>query len=86
MRYAFFRLMARLGFWKLYRPEIKKELRDIVAGNGLVVSLLYDADLLPEQLAAQKELTLGLVEAYNRLEGVLLAFKYIELQGMRVTK
>jgi hypothetical protein len=44
------------------------------------VSLLYDLDLLPEQLSAQEEMTIGLFAAYNRLEGVLLAFKAMELQ------
>ena len=74
-----------LGLTRLYRPELKKELLSIVS-VPIVQSLLYDADLLPEQLMSQKKITLGLVEAYNRLEGVLLAFKYLELQGINIEK
>jgi hypothetical protein len=35
---------------------------------------------MPEQLSAQKEMTIGLFAAYNRLEGILLAFKAMELE------
>jgi len=62
----------------LYRPELNIELLK-VAQKPIVLSLLYDLDLMPEQLPAQKELTIGLFAAYNRLEGVLLAFKAMEL-------
>jgi len=62
----------------LYRPELNIELLK-VAQKPIVLSLLYDLDLMPEQLSAQKELTIGLFAAYNRLEGVLLAFKAMEL-------
>lgn len=58
----------------LYRPELHKELIAL-ANKPIVQSLLYDLDLLPEQLISQKEMTIGLFAAYNRLEGVLLAFK-----------
>ena len=68
---------------ELYRPTLKKELMSI-ANRPIVQSLLYDADLLPEQLRSQKDLTIGLFAAYNRLEGVLLAFKYLELQGIKL--
>ena len=67
----------------LYRIELNKELLGI-ANRPIVQNLLYDADLLPEQLLSQKELTIGLFAAYNRLEGVLLAFKYLELQGIKL--
>lgn len=66
---------------ELYRPELNKELLATVGKRPEVVSLLYDLDLLPEQLASQEKLTLGLFAAYNRLEGVLLAFKAMELMG-----
>ncbi len=75
-----------MAITKLYRPQIKEELLDMAKGNPLIISLLYDADLLPEQLGSQQEMTLGLFGAYNRLEGVLLAFRAIELLEMRVTK
>jgi hypothetical protein len=63
---------------ELYRPELNKELLATVGRRPEVVSLLYDLDLLPEQLASQ-DLTLRLFAAYNRLEGVLLAFEAMEL-------
>ena len=63
---------------ELYRPELKKELL-AVTKKPVVQSLLYDLDLLPEQLDSQEELTVGLFGAYNRLEGILLAFKAMEL-------
>ena len=66
---------------ELYRPELKRALMEIVR-QPIIQSLLYDADLLPEQLRSQKEMTIGLFAAYNRLEGVLLAFKYLNLQGI----
>jgi hypothetical protein len=47
--------------------------------NPTIVRLMYDLDLMPEQLSAQKEMTIGLFAAYNRLEGILLAFKAMEL-------
>lgn len=62
---------------ELYRPELNKELLKL-ANRPIVLNLLYDADLLPEQLSSQKEMTIGLFAAYNRLEGILLAFKYLE--------
>ena len=62
----------------LYRPGLNKELAAL-SRKPIVLSLLYDLDLLPEQLESQEELTLGLFAAYNRLEGVLLAFKTMEL-------
>ena len=64
---------------ELYRPTINKALME-VANKPIVSSLLYDLDLTPEQLISQKEMTIGLFAAYNRLEGVLLAFKAMELQ------
>lgn len=70
---------------ELYRPELKKALLEVV-NHPIVLSLLYDADLLPEQLLSQKELTIGLFAAYNRLEGVLLAFKYLEANGFEEWK
>ena len=63
---------------ELYRPELKQELLD-VANKPDVQSLLYDLDLLPEQLLSQNEMTVGLFAAYCRLEGVLLAFKAMEI-------
>lgn len=66
-------------FVRLYRPELKKELL-AMAHKPIVTSLLYDLDLMPEQLKSQENLTIGLFAAYNRLEGVLLAFKAMELQ------
>jgi hypothetical protein len=68
---------------ELYRPQLKEELLELVH-KPIIQNLLYDADLLPEQLSAQKEMTVGLFAAYNRLEGVLLAFKYLELQGINI--
>ena len=68
---------------ELYRPQLRRELLEFVR-KPIIQNLLYDADLLPEQLKAQKEMTLGLFAAYYRLEGVLLAFKYLELQGIKV--
>lgn len=68
---------------ELYRPKLNKQLLDL-ASLPIVRNLLYDADLLPEQLISQKEITVGLFAAYNRLEGVLLAFKYLETQGIKV--
>lgn len=62
----------------LYRPELNKELL-LIARKPIVVSILYDLNLLPEQLSSQEKLTRGLFAAYNRLEGVLLAFKAAEL-------
>jgi hypothetical protein len=64
---------------ELYRPELNKQLFTVLH-KPIVQSLLYDLDLLPEQLIAQKELTIGLFAAYNRLEGVLLAFKAMEME------
>ena len=67
----------------LYRPVLDKVLLSLV-NEPIIQSLLYDYDLLPEQLLSQKEMTIGLFEAYNRLEGVLLAFKYIDFQNMKI--
>ena len=64
---------------ELYRPEIHKELLDI-ANTPIMQNLLYDLDLLPEQLEAQKEMTIGLFAAYNRMQGILIAFKYLQLE------
>ena len=66
---------------ELYRPELNQELLELV-NEPLILSLLYDSDLLPEQLSSQKEMTVGLFAAYNRLEGVLLAFKCLEMNGI----
>ena len=66
----------------LYRPGINEELLRTVAQKPIVVSLLYDIDLLPEQLASQENMTIGLFAAYNRLEGILLAFKALEMAGV----
>ena len=66
---------------ELYRPILKKELLALV-NISVIQSLLYDADLLPEQLISQEKMIIGLFAAYNRLEGILLAFKYLEIQGM----
>jgi hypothetical protein len=65
---------------ELYRPTLNKALLEVTR-KPLVQSLLYDLDLLPEQLLSQKEMTVGLFAAYNRLEGVLLAFKCMELEA-----
>jgi hypothetical protein len=67
----------------LYRPVLNKELLDLVR-KPIIQSLLYDSNMLPEQLSSQKEMTIGLFEAYNRLVGVLLAFKYIDIQNMEI--
>ena len=67
----------------LYRPKLNTALLD-TAKRPIVQSLLYDLDILPEQLSSQKKLTVGLFEAYNRLEGILLAFKYLEMQGVKI--
>lgn len=64
---------------ELYRPKINPELQKM-AQTPLAQSLLYDLDLLPEQLASQEKMTVGLFAAYCRLEGVLMAFKAIEIQ------
>jgi hypothetical protein len=61
---------------------LKAELLELVR-KPIVQNLLYDADLLPEQLSAQKKMTVGLFAAYNRLEGILLAFKYLEVRGVK---
>lgn len=66
---------------ELYRPELNKELLNLVR-KPVIQGALYDLDLLPEQLSSQKEVTIGLFAAYNRLEGFLLAFKTMELQEM----
>lgn len=63
---------------ELYRPVISKALYDMV-DKPIVLSILYDLDLLPEQLESQKEMTIGLFSAYCRLEGFLLAFKAMEI-------
>lgn len=63
---------------ELYRPVLNKELLSIVS-RPIIQSLLYDLDLLPEQLISQKEMTIGLFAAYNRLEGILLAFKAMDI-------
>lgn len=68
---------------ELYRPEINEELLELTR-KPIVLSPLYDVDLMPEQLSAQKEITIGLFAAYNRLEVVLLAFKYLEFQGIKI--
>jgi hypothetical protein len=65
---------------ELYRPQLNKELLRMANENPTIVSLMYDLNLLPEQLSAQKEMTIGLFAAYNRLEGILLAFKAMELE------
>ena len=67
--------------FELYRPELKKALLELV-NQPAILNLLYDADLLPEQLASQKRMTVGLFAAYNRLEGILLAFKYLQINGI----
>jgi len=64
---------------KLYRIKLHKQLLT-VANNPIVQSVLYDLDLLPEQLESQKEMTVRLFAAYNRLEGILLAFKIMEVR------
>jgi hypothetical protein len=64
----------------LYRPELNHELLRWASTKPVIQSLLYDLDLLPEQLLAQKEMTVGLFAAYNRLEGVLIAFKAMEIE------
>lgn len=64
---------------ELYRPVLHPELLKVVH-KPIVQSLLYDLDLLPEQLSSQKDMTLKLYAAYNRLEGVLLAFKAMEME------
>lgn len=63
---------------EFYRPKLNKELL-VLSYKPIVQNLLFDLDLLPEQLSAQKEMTVGLFAAYNRLEGVLLAFKAMEM-------
>lgn len=63
---------------ELYRPVLNKELLSIVS-RPIIQSLLYDLNLLPEQLISQKEMTIGLFAAYNRLEGILLAFKAMDI-------
>lgn len=70
---------------ELYRPELKSQLLSLT-NKPVIWSLLYDADLLPEQLESQREMTVGLFAAYNRLEGVLLAFKYMEMVEHEGTK
>jgi hypothetical protein len=64
---------------KLSRPILNAELLRI-ANTPIVRVLLYDLDLLPEPLIAQEEMTIELCAAYNRLVGVLLAFKFMEMQ------
>lgn len=63
---------------ELYRPVLNKELLKLV-NKPIVQSLLYDLDLLPEQLISQQEMTTGLFRAYCRLEGILMAFKAMEM-------
>jgi hypothetical protein len=63
---------------ELYRPEISKALLKF-AEAPIAQSVLYDLDFLPEQLNSQKNLTIGLFAAYNRLEGFLLAFAAMDL-------
>lgn len=62
----------------LKRPTINKELMAITK-KPIVQSLLYDLDLLPEQLMSQQEVTPGLVRAYYRLDGILMTLKAMEL-------
>jgi len=70
--------MTRRPMSDLYRPELHHELLRWASAKPAIQSLLYDLDLLPEQLIAQKEMTVGLFAAYNRLEGILIAFKAME--------
>ena len=64
---------------KLYRPEINQDLLRLVNEKPMVQSILYDLNLFPEQLASQEKMTVRLFAAYNRLEGILLAFKAMEM-------
>lgn len=73
--------MSQVKTVEISRPELNHALMDMVS-KPIVQSLLYDSDLLPEQLESQKEFTVGILSAYSRLEGVLLAFKYLEVQGV----
>jgi hypothetical protein len=66
------------GMSELYLPVLNKELLKLVS-KPIIQSLLYDLDLLPEQLISQKEMTIGLFRAYCRLEGFLMAFKAMEM-------
>jgi hypothetical protein len=63
---------------QLYRPKLNESLLVLTRNNSEVINLLYDLDLLPEQLISQKEMTVSLFAAYCRLEGLLIAFKYLE--------
>lgn len=49
--------------------------RRLINDDPALMSLLYDLDLLPEQLLAQDEKTPGLMKAYHRLYGVLYAYQ-----------
>ncbi len=70
---------APKGSRGLYRPELNRELLFTVGRKPEVISLLYDLNLLPEVLISQEKMTVRLFAAYNRLEGVLLAFKAMEM-------
>lgn len=49
--------------------------RRLINDDPALLSLLYDLDLLPEQLLSQDEKTPGLMKAYHRLYGVLYAYQ-----------
>jgi len=57
------------------RPEFPKEVLQYVNTHPHLLSLLYDLDLLPEQLGSQDEVTTGLKTAYFRFADVFMAFK-----------
>ena len=57
------------------RPVIHEELLSQIKDSDFLQSLLYDLDLMPAQLDFQKDVTIGLVMAYSRLEGILLRHK-----------
>lgn len=66
----------------LYRPTLNAQLLAQIKDCPFLLSLLYDLDLLPEQLASQNEMTVGLFAAYNRLEGILLCYKAMEMKNV----
>ena len=54
---------------------ISQEDSALINATPFLQSLLYDFDLLPEQLLSQTNFTEGLVRAWARLEGIMICYK-----------
>ncbi len=55
--------------------SLSAEAKHLINSDPALLSLLYDLDLLPEQLLSQADKTPGLIKAYHRLYGVLYAWQ-----------